>query len=64
MKRLLAASSPRCRNLLCFGTWSAPIIVILASMRFLLDVLSRGIDWVIELFSHSDKLWEQPSWFC
>lgn len=64
MKRLLAASSPRCRNLRCFGTWSVLIILTLAAVPFLLDVLSRGIDWMIELFPHSDKLWEQPSWFC
>jgi hypothetical protein len=62
MMPLLAAISPRSRKVLGYCAWGALIILLLALSPYLLDFLSRAIDWIIGLFPHSRPLWEETSW--
>jgi len=62
MNQLLPAISPRCRKLLRCAAWAALIVLLLVSLPFLFDVLSRGIDWLTGLFPNPAKLWEALLW--
>ena len=58
----LAAISPQWRKAIRYCAGGALIILLLAISPYLLDVLTRTIDWIIELFPHSRPLWEETSW--
>jgi hypothetical protein len=53
---------PRCRNLLRFGLWGGLAGVLLVSSPYLLNILTRGIDWITGPFPDFDNLWEVPLW--
>jgi hypothetical protein len=62
MMLILRTISPRSRKVIRYCTWGALIVLVLAISPFLVDVLIRGIDWIIGLFPHSRSLWEETSW--
>jgi len=62
MNRVAYAVSPRCGKILRVAAWAALIILLLASLPFLFDVLSRGIDWITGLFPNPAKSWEALLW--
>jgi hypothetical protein len=56
------APYPRRPNLLRCGLWGGLIAVLLVSSPYLLDILIRGIGWIIRTFPSFDKLREVPLW--
>lgn len=62
MSQLNGTLSPRSRKLLRFSAWAVLIVLILASLPFLLNLCSRGMDWITGLFPNSAKSWEAPLW--
>jgi hypothetical protein len=53
---------PRCWNLSRFVVWGWLVAVLLVSSPYVLDILTRGIDWVTRSFLSFAKLWEVPLW--
>ena len=53
---------PRCPNLPRFGPCGGLIAVLLVSSPYLMDILFRGIGWIMGTFPSFDKLWEVPVW--
>jgi hypothetical protein len=51
---------PRCWNLSRFVLWGGLVAVLLVSSPYVLDILTRGIDWITRSFPSFDKLWEVP----
>ncbi len=62
MTPLLRTISPRSRKAIRYCAWGALIVLLLVISPFLVDLLIRGIDWIIGLFPHSRPLWEETSW--
>jgi len=62
MRGLLTAFFPRWKPLLCFAAWAAIIVLFLASLPFLLDLMSRGIGWIMGLFPRPNDLWKGCPW--
>jgi hypothetical protein len=52
----------RCPSLLRFCRWGGFAGVLLASSTCLLNILTRGIDWITRSFPDFDNLWEVPPW--
>jgi hypothetical protein len=53
---------PRCWNLSRFVLCGGLVAVLLVSSPHVLDILTRGIDWITRSFLSFDKLWEVPLW--
>jgi len=62
MKRFFAAMSPWWRPLLGFAAWGVLIVLVLVSLPFLFDLMSRGIGWIVALFPHPDESWKSCPW--
>ena len=62
MKALTAEISPRSRRLLLVASCGVLIIILLASLPFLIDALSRFADWFTGLLPHPNRLWEESPW--
>jgi len=63
MKRLFASMSPRWQRLFKFAACAALIVVILASARFVFDLVGRGVGWITGLLPHADELWKECPWY-
>ena len=62
MKALAVEISPRSRTLLLIAGCAVVTIFVLANLPFLIDALSRTVDWFIGLFPHPTRLWEESIW--
>lgn len=62
MKRLLVLISPPWQGLRRFAAWGVFIVLVLASLPFLFDLMSRGIGWIMGLFPRPDDLWKECPW--
>jgi hypothetical protein len=62
VKTLAVEISPRSRTLLMIAGCAVVIILVLANLPFLIDALSRAVDWFIGLFPHPTRLWEESLW--
>jgi hypothetical protein len=52
----------RRHSLARLGLCGGLIAVLLVSSPYLLDILIRGIGWIMRTFPSFDKLWEVPVW--
>jgi len=62
MSELLAAFFPRSRRLLYLVGWVVLILLILATLPFLVELLSRQAGSFTGLFPHPSRLWEESPW--
>jgi hypothetical protein len=62
MSAPLAPNSPQWRRAIRYCAWGTLIVLLLVISPFLVQVLIRGIDWIIGPFPHSRPLWEETSW--
>lgn len=62
MKRLFVLISAPWQGLLRFAAWGVFIVLVLASLPFLFDLMSRGIGWIMGLFPRPDDLWKECPW--
>lgn len=62
MRSLWGTRSPQTYKLLRICAWVALIIVLLASLPFLIKVLGHGIDWLTGLLPNPERLWERVLW--
>lgn len=62
MKRLFVLISPPWQGLVRFAAWGVFIVLVLASLPFLFDLISRGIGWIMGLFPRPDDLWKECPW--
>ncbi len=63
MKRLLTAISPRTLGVILVAARGALIALLLVSLPFLFEFLSRGIEWIWGSWGISGKPWEALLWF-
>lgn len=63
MKRLLTAISSRASGIVRVAAGGAVIALLLVSLPFLLEFLSRGIEWIWGSWSIWGKPWEALLWF-
>jgi hypothetical protein len=52
----------RCWNLNRFVLWGGLVAVLLVTLPYVLDILTREIDWITRSFLDFDKLREAPLW--
>jgi hypothetical protein len=60
--KTLVGVSPRYQMLLRWAGWALLIVLLLVSLRFLVNVVNHGMDWITGLFPHSSRSWEARLW--
>ncbi len=63
MKRLLTEISPRTLGVILVAARGVLIGVLMVSLPFLFELLSRGIEWIWCSLGISRKSWEALLWF-
>jgi hypothetical protein len=62
VKALAVETSPRSRGLLLIAGSGVAVILVLTNLPFLVNALSRTVDWFIGLYPHPTRLWEESLW--